>query len=144
MSRGDAKSLTQPPRPSAKAKRIVRPSARAHHIYACGRLQRPDQDRRSRLEASNKIKAPVHPVDAVDIGSTWWSVYRLVSRRKSSEAVRRRISGLIGLSLDDPPADTIHKDRATHQRSREPSDLLSEKWRFRLPRDRLVASHTRA
>ena len=66
-------------------------------------------------------------VGAVDIGAAGGTEHHGVARGQTAIAVRRRIGVMIGLDLDDRPANTVDQERGANQVRRNVMDAPIEK-----------------
>ena len=105
------------------------------------RFERADQYRVcDAFRLADEVQAPVDPVRAVDVGVAGRPEHRLVALRPTAIAVRRRVFVVVGLELDDDPADAVDKQCRPDQLGGElvhaPREELSSErrhvslWRF--------------
>jgi len=106
----DAQRLAQPPRPGAQQALVVQPAPFAHLRQSGQRLQRADQHAGAvALLAADKIQTPVQAVRAVHIAAPRRPEHGKIARRRAVVAVRGRLAAVVGLGLDDAPADAVHQ-----------------------------------
>ena len=68
---------------------------------------------------ADEVEAPVDAVGAVDIGATRRPEHHRVARRVAGVAVRCRVVLVVGLGLDDRPADAVDEHARADQRARD-------------------------
>ena len=120
MLPGDAECLAEPSGTGAEEPQVVEPAALVHPLEAVHRLQRAhEHGGRALLRLADEIEAPVDPVGAVDVGVARRAEHRRVSRRSPPKAVARGIRPVVGLDLDDRPADAIDEERDAQKRGRD-------------------------
>ena len=125
---GDAERFGQLARARAQRVHIDRMAAAAHRGQAMRRLQRADQHGGGRaFLLADEVDAPVDAVGAVDIGKAGRAEHDLVPRRRAVVGVRRRLGMMIGLDLDDDPADAVDQHGRTDQVGRDLVDAAVEK-----------------
>ena len=105
----DTERLAEPPRPRAKQAIADGPASRAHLVEAARRLERPQQNGGGKaLRLADEIQAPVHAVRPVDVGVATRQEHRAVPRRAAvAVRMRRLVVRVVGLDLDDHPADAV-------------------------------------
>src|SRR5262249_55404782 len=85
---------------------------------------------------TDEIHAPVDAVGAVDIGKARRAEHHLIPGRRPPKGMGRRIGMMIGLDLDDDPADAVHQKRRADQVGRDLVDAAGEKGALQWPAER--------
>lgn len=96
-----------------------------HYLNPGGGLKSADKD--GVAAVADKVKAPMHAVDAVDIGVPRWAEHGLVARCGTTKTVRRGIVGRVGLSLDNNSANTVDEQGDAKQGRRNDHSWAHEK-----------------
>ena len=111
--------LREPARPGAEQPVRHGTAPCPHLVEAVRRLERAEQDRRSVSRcAADDVRAPVDPVRAVDVEVTGGAEHHDVPSSRAAERVAGGIGLLVGLHLDDPPADPVDEERPADQPGR--------------------------
>ena len=135
----DAECLAEPARPAAEEPWVVEPAPLAHRVETVRRLERAHEHRvRDALVLADEVQAPVDPVRAVDVRVAGRAEHRGVPLGTAAEAVARRVLVVVGLDLDDPPADPVDEQRHADQRGRDLVDAAGEEasaWSARVVAD---------
>ncbi|GEM_PF-220124 len=98
---------------------VVHPAPRAHGGDAGQRLERADQHTGAVAGlAADEVQAPVNPVGAVHVGVGRRAEHGGVALGLAAVGVRGRIVAVIGLGLDDAPADAVHQHHHADQLAR--------------------------
>src|SRR5258708_1159497 len=113
---GDAQCLAQASRTGAEPALVRDPAVPAHGRDAIGRLECPDQNGAGAAGGlADEIEAPVNAIRAINIGVAGSAEHYSVAWRAPAIAVGGRIGVVIGLDLDDDPADPTALERGTDQ-----------------------------
>ena len=116
MLAGDRERLAEPARAGAEETLVVQTSPPAHLVEPMGRLERPDEDRvGDALWLADEVDAPVDPVRAVDVRVAGRAEHRGVTLGQAAVAVCGRVLVLVGLELDDLPADAVDEQGRADQ-----------------------------
>ena len=117
---GHPERLAEAAGAGTEAAKVVEAAAGAHLVETVPRLDSAEEDGgRSALLLADKIQAPMHAVGAVDVRVPGRAEHRAVAGRLPSEAVARRILLVVGLDLDDRPADAVDEERAADEIRRD-------------------------
>ena len=115
------------PGPEQSDRSAATPAPRAHDVELARRLERSDQNRLGAAGlVADEVQAPVDAVRAVDVRVARCAEHDRVPGRLPAEAVARGILLVVGLDLDDPPADAVDEQRDADQVGRDLVDGAGE------------------
>ena len=107
---GDAERLAQFARPRAQRPLVRQAAPSPHGSNSLRRLERPDQHGAgAAFFLADEIEAPVDAVGAVDVGVAGRPEHHRIALGRTVIGMRRRIGVVIGLDLDDQPADAVNQ-----------------------------------
>jgi hypothetical protein len=137
----DAQGLAQATRAGAELPHRLDAAPCPHDLQPGGGLDRPDQHGTAqRLGTADGVEAPVQAVGAIDIGVPGWTEHGGIARRTAPMAVRGGILMVIGLGLDDQPADPVDQQPGPDQITRHRHDVAGEEGTWQHVRVRQSAS----
>src|SRR6266540_3449584 len=112
----DRERLAELARAGAKRACVLDTATPALPVDTGRRFQRSDQCRlRNTLLAADEVEAPVDAVRAVNVRVARRPEHCLVARRAAAVAVAGGVLLVVGLDLDDAPADAVDEQRDTDQ-----------------------------
>src|SRR5215213_1972392 len=127
MHDSDAERLAELAGARAERARILDPAPAPHRLDPHRRLERPDQHGAgAALRLADEVQAPVDAVGAVDIGVARRPEHHGVARRLPAIGVCRRVRVVVGLDLNDDPADPAKEERRADEVGRDRVDAAVE------------------
>ena len=116
----DAERLAQAAGTGAQQPDVLHPAPAAHPCKPGRGLDRPDQHRaRAAFGFAHEVDAPMDAVGAVHIGEAGRAEHDGIALGLPAEAVRGRVGVVIGLDLDDAPADAVEAEPGADQVGRD-------------------------
>ncbi len=113
---GNGQGLTEPTRTAAEIAVWHLTSPFTHEVEAVLRFQGTDQHGAPWCHAAHQVQAPVQSIGPIHVDSAGWSEHGGIASRWTVEGVRGGIVAVIGLGLNNAPADAVDEELHADQR----------------------------